>query len=157
MAYPVILKDQHRYRRHADHLVGSVMLEGRITAQDDAFVVKKLREAVPVIIGEGELSEFRFRRAHSSLGGQILNPHDLLRTPSGSSGGTGASMARPLPWRDLGTDTGGSVRGPSTNNGIAGLKTTMGLVSRGRRDSAGAQLRHGRADGQERLLTWPRC
>jgi amidase len=60
----------------------------------------------------------------------MLNPHDLLRTPSGSSGGTGASIAAAFAMAGLGTDTGGSVRGPSTANGIAGLKTTMGLVSR---------------------------
>jgi len=108
---------------------GSVMLEGSMPP-DDAFVVKKLRAAGAVIIAKTNLSEFASGAAHSSLGGQILNPHDLTRTPSGSSGGTGASMAAAFAMAGLGTDTGGSVRGPSTANGIAGLKTTMGLVSR---------------------------
>ena len=108
---------------------GSVMLEGSMPP-DDAFVVKKLRAAGVVIIAKTNLSEFASGAAHSSLGGQILNPHDLTRTPSGSSGGTGASMAAAFAMAGLGTDTGGSVRGPSTANGIAGLKTTMGLVSR---------------------------
>ena len=97
---------------------------------DDAFVVKKLRAAGAVIVGKANLSEFASGAAHSSLGGQILNPHDLTRSPSGSSGGTGASLAAAFAMAGLGTDTGGSVRGPSTANGIAGLKTTMGLVSR---------------------------
>ena len=108
---------------------GSVLLEGSMPP-DDAFVVKQLRAAGAMIIAKANLSEFASGAAHSSLGGQILNPHDLARTPSGSSGGTGASMAAAFAMAGLGTDTGGSVRGPSTANGIAGLKTTMGLVSR---------------------------
>lgn len=108
---------------------GSVMLEG-LVPPDDAFVVKKLRAAGAIIIAKTNLSEFASGATHSSLGGQILNPHDLLRSPSGSSGGTGASLAAAYAMAGLGTDTGGSVRGPSAANGIAGLKTTMGLVSR---------------------------
>jgi len=108
---------------------GSVLLEGSIPP-DDAFVVRKLRAAGAVIIAKTNLSEFASSAAHSSLGGQILNPHDLTRTPSGSSGGTGAALAAAFGAAGLGTDTGGSVRGPSTSNGIAGLKTTWGLVSR---------------------------
>jgi amidase len=108
---------------------GSVLLEGSMPP-DDAFVVKKLRAAGAIIIAKANLSEFASGAAHSSLGGQILNPHDPTRTPSGSSGGTGASLAAAFAMAGLGTDTGGSVRGPSTANGIAGLKTTMGLVSR---------------------------
>ena len=108
---------------------GSVLLEGSMPP-DDAFVVRKLRAAGAVIVAKVNLSEFASGAAHSSLGGQILNPHDLTRTPSGSSGGTGASIAAAFAMAGLGTDTGGSVRGPSTANGIAGLKTTMGLVSR---------------------------
>ncbi|MEP6783328.1 MAG: amidase family protein, partial [Acidobacteriota bacterium] len=108
---------------------GSVMLEGWLP-QDDAFVVKKLRAAGAIVIAKTNLSEFASGATHSSLGGQILNPHDLLRSPSGSSGGTGVSMAAAYAMAGLGTDTGGSVRGPASANGIAGLKTTMGLVSR---------------------------
>ncbi|HYE88640.1 MAG TPA: amidase family protein [Vicinamibacterales bacterium] len=108
---------------------GSILLEGALPP-DDAFVVKRLRAAGAVIVAKVNLSEFASGAAHSSLGGQILNPHDLTRTPSGSSGGTGASIAAAFAMAGLGTDTGGSVRGPSTANGIAGLKTTMGLVSR---------------------------
>jgi amidase len=108
---------------------GSVMLEGLIPP-DDAFVVKKLRAAGAIIIAKANLSEFASGATHSSIGGQILNPHDLLRSPSGSSGGTGVSIASAFAMAGLGTDTGGSVRGPSAANGIAGLKTSMGLVSR---------------------------
>jgi amidase len=125
---PVVLKDNID-TADLPTTGGSVMLEGSMPP-DDAFVVKKLRAAGAVIIAKTNLSEFASGAAHSSLGGQILNPHDLTRSPSGSSGGTGASMAAAFAMAGLGTDTGGSVRGPSTANGIAGLKTTMGLVSR---------------------------
>src|SRR5688500_10734399 len=108
---------------------GSVLLEGSIPP-DDAFVIRKLRAAGAVIIAKANLSEFASAATKSSIGGQILNPHDLTRSPAGSSGGTGVALAAAVTMAGLGTDTGGSIRGPSTNNGIAGLKTTMGLVSR---------------------------
>ncbi|MGQ0732354.1 MAG: amidase family protein [Acidobacteriota bacterium] len=108
---------------------GSLLLEGWVPP-DDAFLVRKLRAAGAVIVAKANLSEFASGAAHSSLGGQIRNPHDLTRTPSGSSGGTGAAIAASFAVVGLGTDTGGSVRGPSTANGIVGLKPTHGLISR---------------------------
>jgi amidase len=59
-----------------------------------------------------------------------LNPHDLKRSPAGSSGGTGVAIAAAYAPLGMGTDTGGSIRGPSTANGIVGLKPTHGLLSR---------------------------
>ena len=76
------------------------------------------------------MSEFASGGAHSSLGGQSLNPHDLTRSPSGSSGGTGVAIAAAYAPLGFGTDTGGSIRGPSSANGIVGLKPTHGLLSR---------------------------
>ena len=76
------------------------------------------------------LSEFASGGTYSSLGGQSRNPHDLTRTPSGSSGGTGVAIAAAYAPIGLGTDTGGSIRGPATANGIAALKPTHGLLSR---------------------------
>src|SRR5262249_15316421 len=83
-----------------------------------------------IILAKANLSEFASGGAHSSLGGQTLNPHDLTRTPSGSSGGTGVAIAAAYAPIGLGTDTGGSIRGPSTSNRIVGLKPTHGLLSR---------------------------
>ncbi|MEZ5420880.1 MAG: amidase family protein [Vicinamibacterales bacterium] len=108
---------------------GSVLLEGSLPP-DDAFVVRKLRDAGAIILAKVNLSEFASGGAYSSLGGQTRNPHDPRRTPSGSSGGTGAAIAAAYATLGLGTDTGGSVRGPSTSNGIVGLKPTHGLLSR---------------------------
>src|SRR5207247_2516273 len=79
----------------------------------------------PAIIKAGSIPN-----GSSSAGGQTKNPHELLHGPAGSSGGTGAAVAAAFAQFGLGTDTGGSVRGPSSANGIVGLKPTHGLVSR---------------------------
>lgn len=97
----------------------------------DAEQTRRLRAAGCVIIAKANLSEFASGAALSTLGGQMLNPHALDRTPGGSSGGTGAGIAAGFAALGLGTDTGGSVRGPSSSNGIAGLKPTFGLNGRG--------------------------
>lgn len=125
---PIVLKDNYD-TFDLPTTGGSVLLEGSIPP-DDAFIVKKLRDAGAIVIAKVNLSEFASGGAFSSLGGQTHNPHDPLRTPSGSSGGTGASIAAAYAALGLGTDTGGSVRGPSTSNGIVGLKPTHGLLSR---------------------------
>ena len=108
---------------------GSSLLAGSLPA-DDAFLVRKLREAGAIILAKLNMSEFASGAAISSLGGPIRNPHDLVRSPAGSSGGTGASIAAAFAQVGLGTDTGGSIRGPSTANGIVGLKPTHGLIGR---------------------------
>ncbi len=108
---------------------GSVLLEKSIPP-DDAFVVKKLRAAGAIILAKVNMSEFASGGSRSSLGGQTRNPHDLLRNPSGSSGGTGVAVAAAYAPLGLGTDTSGSIRGPSAHNGIAGLRPTVGLISR---------------------------
>src|SRR5262249_3499025 len=113
---PIVLKDNYNTADLAT-TGGSVLLEGSMPPEE-AFVVKKLRAAGAIVIAKVNLSEFASGGAHSSLGGQTLNPHDLSRTPSGSSGGTGVAIAAAYAPLGLGTDTGGSIRGPSTANGI---------------------------------------
>jgi amidase len=125
---PVVLKDNYN-TFDLPTTGGSVLLEGSVPAAD-AFLVKKLRAAGAIILAKVNLSEFASGGAHSSLGGQSLNPHDLTRSPSGSSGGTGVAIAAGYAPLGMGTDTGGSIRGPSTSNGIVGLKPTHGLLSR---------------------------
>ena len=97
----------------------------------DAEQTRRLRAAGCVILGKTNMSEFANGPAISTLGGQILNPHVLERTPAGSSGGNGAGIAAGFAVVALGTDTGGSIRGPSAVNGIVGLKPTFGLTGRG--------------------------
>jgi amidase len=125
---PVVLKDNYN-TADMPTTGGSVLLEGSIPPAD-AFVVKKLRDAGAIILAKVNMSEFASAAPRSSLGGQSLNPHDLKRSPAGSSGGTGVAVAAAYATLGMGTDTGGSIRGPSTSNGIVGLKPTHGLLSR---------------------------
>jgi amidase len=115
---PVVLKDNYN-TADLPTTGGSVLLEGSIPPAD-AFVVKKLRDAGAIILAKMNMSEFASPPSQSSLGGQSLNPHDLRRSPAGSSGGTGVAVAAAYAPLGLGTDTGGSIRGPSTANGIVG-------------------------------------
>lgn len=125
---PVVLKDNVD-TADMPTTAGSVLLAGSLPP-DDAFLVRRLRDAGAIILAKVNMSEFASGPTMSSIGGWIRNPHDVEHSPSGSSGGTGAAIAASFAQLGIGTDTGGSVRGPSTSNGIAGLKPTLGLVSR---------------------------
>lgn len=125
---PVVLKDNYD-TQDLPTTGGSVLLEGWIPSKD-AELVRRLRAAGAIVLAKVNLSEFASGNTYSSLGGQTRNPHDLLRSPSGSSGGTGAAVAAAFAQFGLGTDTGGSIRGPATANGIVALKPTLGLLSR---------------------------
>jgi Asp-tRNA(Asn)/Glu-tRNA(Gln) amidotransferase A subunit family amidase len=97
----------------------------------DAFMVKRLRDAGAVIVGKTNLHELAYGlTTASSMGGQTRNPYDPTRNPGGSSGGTGAALAANFAAAGLGTDTCGSIRVPSANNNLFGLRPTMGLSSR---------------------------
>lgn len=97
----------------------------------DAFTVDKMRKAGALILAKANLQEFaRGGMSISSLGGQVRNPYDLTRTPGGSSGGTGASVAANLALIGTGSDTGQSIRSPSSANNLVGIRPTRGLVSR---------------------------
>lgn len=125
---PVVLKDNYN-TADMPTTAGSVLLEGSVPPTD-AVLVQRLRAAGAIVLAKVNMSEFASGAAQSSLGGQSLNPHDLARTPAGSSGGTGIAVAAAFAPLGMGTDTGGSIRSPSTSNGIVGLKPTHGLLSR---------------------------
>ncbi len=125
---PVVLKDNYD-TADLQTSGGFFGLKGSIPPQDST-IVKQLRDAGALILAKVNLSEFASGGAMSSLGGQSHNPHHLDVTPSGSSGGTGVAIAADYAPLGYGTDTGGSIRGPSTSNGIVGLKPTHGLLSR---------------------------
>jgi len=129
---PMVLKDNYN-TFDLQTAGGSQVLKGSIPPAD-AFVVNKLRQAGVIILAKVNMSEFASGggapNGFSSLGGQTRNPHDLTKGPAGSSGGTGASIASAFAQFGMGTDTGGSIRGPSSVNGIVGLKPTRGLLSR---------------------------
>ncbi len=125
---PVVLKDNVD-TADMPTTAGSILLAGSIP-RDDAFIVQKLRAAGTIILAKVNMSELASGVTMSSAGGFMRNPHDPARSPSGSSGGTGVAVAAAYAQLGIGTDTGGSVRGPTTANGIAGLKPTHGLLSR---------------------------
>jgi len=125
---PVVLKDNID-TADMPTTAGSFMLKNSVPP-DDAFLTQQLRDAGAIVLAKLNMSEFASGDAMNSLSGPIHNPHDPARTPSGSSGGTGAAIAAAYAMVGLGTDTGGSVRGPSSANGIVGLKPTHGLLSR---------------------------
>jgi len=125
---PVVLKDNYD-TFDLQTSGGFFGLKGSIPPQDST-IVARLRAAGAIILAKVNLSEFASGGAMSSLGGQSHNPHALEYSPAGSSGGTGVAIAAAYAPLGYGTDTGGSIRGPSTSNGIVGLKPTHGLLSR---------------------------
>lgn len=97
----------------------------------DAFTVKKLRAAGAIILAKSNLDEFaRGGTGTSSLGGQTLNPYNVEKIPGGSSAGSGAAIAALFGQVGLGTETGSSIRNPSTKNNLVGFSPSEGLVSR---------------------------
>lgn len=132
---PILIKDNIDTGDRMNTTAGSLALLGS-EAPRDAFVAAQLRKAGAVIIGKTNLSEWaNIRSNHSTSGwsgrgGLTRNPYALDRNPCGSSSGTGAGVSANLCVAGVGTETDGSVVCPSSANGQAGLKPTVGLVSR---------------------------
>lgn len=98
----------------------------------DATVVTKLRAAGAIILSKVNLHEFAFGGTTQNINfGSCRNPWNTDHIPGGSSGGSGAAVAADMCVGSLGTDTAGSVRNPSSLNGIVGIRPTMGRVSNG--------------------------
>lgn len=97
---------------------------------DDAFTVARLRAQGAVILGKANLDEFAFGyQGSSSVGGQVKNAYDPTKGPGGSSAGTGAAIAASFAMVGLGTDTGGSIRVPSSLEGLVGIRPSLRLIS----------------------------
>ena len=98
---------------------------------EDATVVRRLRQAGAVILGKTNLNEFALGATNENPHyGPVRNPWDPDRVPGGSSGGSAAAVAARFCFMAIGTDTGGSIRCPANLCGIVGLKPTYGRVSR---------------------------
>lgn len=127
---PMIVKDNFN-TRGLPTTGGSPALKDFIP-QEDAFMVARLKAAGAVIIAKSNMAEWAFSPMHtkSSTAGTTRNPYNLDYVPAGSSGGTAAAIAANFGVIGLGTDTGNSIRGPSSHNALVGFRPTLGLVSR---------------------------
>jgi amidase len=128
---PVVVKDNYEtvgLRTTA----GSQSLAKFIPTRD-AFVVKKIKDAGAIVLFKSTMAEFAFtplETVGSMQPGYTFNPYALNHTTAGSSGGTAAAVAANFGAVGLGTDTGNSIRGPSSHQSLVGMRSTMGLVSR---------------------------
>ena len=132
---PVLLKDNIDTHDRMQTAAGSLGLVGAPPPQDST-VAARLRAAGAVILGKTTLSEwanFRSTTATSGWsgrGGQCNNPYGINRNPCGSSSGSGAAASANFTAVSIGTETDGSIVCPANNNGVVGIKPTVGLVSR---------------------------
>src|SRR5438552_3777184 len=111
---------------------GSLSLKGFVSNKD-AFQVKRIKDAGAIVLAKSNMAEFAFspyETVNSVLPGYSHNPYALDRVTAGSSGGTAAAVAANLGEVGLGTDTGNSIRGPSSHQALVGIRSTMGLTSR---------------------------
>ena len=138
LGIPVLLKDNIA-TKDMPTTADSITLKGAQPSRD-ATLTRKLRDAGAIILGKAELGEFANwtsvgnPNGWSSLGGRVKNAYTstpaTIGDPSGSSSGSGVAASMAFAAATIGTETSGSILGPTDANGDAGIKTTMGLVSR---------------------------
>lgn len=128
---PMIVKDNFQ-------TIGLQTAAGNLALKDykpskDAFQVARIKAAGAIVLAKSNMAEFAFspvETVNSVLPGYTRNPYGLDRVTAGSSGGTAAAVAADLGEVGLGTDTGNSIRGPSSHQALVGIRSTMGLTSR---------------------------
>ncbi len=129
---PAIVKDNFE-------TIGLQTAAGSLALKDfdpgrDAFQVRRIKEAGAIVLAKSNMAEWAFspyETVNSVLPGYTRNPYALDRVTAGSSGGTAAAVAANFGLIGLGSDTGNSIRGPSSHQALAGIRSTMGLTSRG--------------------------
>ncbi|HEY4217257.1 MAG TPA: amidase family protein [Gemmatimonadaceae bacterium] len=128
---PMIVKDNFQ-TIGLQTAAGNLALKGYIPTKD-AFEVKRIKDAGAIVLAKSNMAEFAFspeETVNSLLPGYTHNPYALNRVTAGSSGGTAAAVASDFGEVGLGTDTGNSIRGPSSHQALVGIRSTMGLTSR---------------------------
>jgi Asp-tRNA(Asn)/Glu-tRNA(Gln) amidotransferase A subunit family amidase len=128
---PIIVKDNMQ-TTDLPTTAGSLAFDGWMVKKD-AFQVKRIREAGAIVLAKSNKAEFAispYETVSSILPGYTKNPYALDRVTAGSSGGTAAAVAAGFGTLGLGTDTGNSIRGPSSHQALVGIRSTMGLTSR---------------------------
>jgi amidase len=126
----VIVKDNYD-TKDLQTTGGSLAMKWFVPATD-AFLVQRIRAAGAIILAKSNMAEWAFSpyETVSSIAGITRNPYNLDYVPAGSSGGTAAAVAANFGAVGLGTDTGNSIRGPSSHNALVGIRPTIGLTSR---------------------------
>ena len=128
---PMIVKDNFE-TIGLQSAAGSLAMKGFVSTKD-AFLVKRVKEAGALVLAKSNMAEWAFspyETVSSILPGYTRNPYALDRVTAGSSGGTAAAIAASFGAVGLGSDTGNSIRGPSSHQALAGIRSTMGLTSR---------------------------
>ena len=126
----VLIKDN--YDTRGLQTTGGSLAMKDFVPEADATIVARLRAAGAIVLAKTNMAEWAFSPyvTESSIAGITRNPYDLTRVPAGSSGGTAAAVAASFGESGLGTDTGNSIRGPSSHNDLVGIRPTIGLTSR---------------------------
>jgi len=125
---PVLAKDNIDVINIANTAGSDALLDN--IPQDDAYIIKNIKAQGGLIIGKANLDEFAFGfGGKSTVGGQAKNVYDLTKGPGGSSSGTGTAISASLAMVGIGTDTGGSIRGPSAVQGLVGLRPSLRVLS----------------------------
>jgi Asp-tRNA(Asn)/Glu-tRNA(Gln) amidotransferase A subunit family amidase len=128
---PVIVKDNFE-TKGLQTTDGALAFAGFLPDRD-AFQVKRIRDAGALVLAKSNMAEWAFspyETVNSILPGYTRNPYALDRVTAGSSGGTAASVSASMGLVGLGSDTGNSIRGPSSHQALVGIRSTMGLTSR---------------------------
>jgi amidase len=128
---PMIVKDNFE-TIGLQSAAGSLAMKG-FTSSKDAFLVRRVKQAGAIVLAKSNMAEWAFspyETVSSILPGYTRNPYALDRVTAGSSGGTAAAVAASFGAVGLGTDTGNSIRGPSSHQALVGIRSTMGLTSR---------------------------
>ena len=128
---PMIVKDN--FETKGLRTTNGALAFAKYIPEKDAFQVKRVKEAGAIVLAKSNMAEWAFspyETVSSILPGYTRNPYALNRVTAGSSGGTAAAIAASFGLVGLGSDTGNSIRGPSSHQSLVGIRSTMGLTSR---------------------------
>jgi amidase len=128
---PMIVKDN--FETQGLRTTNGALALAKYIPDKDAFQVAAVKAAGALVLAKSNMAEWAFspyETVSSILPGYTKNPYALDRVTAGSSGGTAAAVAASLGLVGLGSDTGNSIRGPSSHQSLAGIRSTMGLTSR---------------------------
>ncbi len=128
---PMIVKDN--FETKGLRTTNGALALAKFVPEKDAFQVARVKAAGALVLAKSNMAEWAFspyETVSSILPGYTKNPYALDRVTAGSSGGTAAAIAASLGLVGLGSDTGNSIRGPSSHQSLVGIRSTMGLTSR---------------------------